>query len=387
MIDRETIRLGLAGDLMLGGEAARYARERSRGVTRSFDALVPALSALDFLFLNLEGPLFENAAAALPRPFLLSNPPEVVEVLKRPKICVCSLANNHSLDYGPDALFKTQRYLDKHGIHHLGAGRNAEEAGRELVLEYLGWRIGCLAFTDSGPRLVPVLASRKRAGCAGLPDQSILVERVRRLSAQVDLVVVMLHWGLEFYEYPTPAQVRLARALVDAGAHLIAGHHPHAIQPVEEYNGGIIAYSLGHLFMPPFRLSMNRPLIPALSLSEGERLSRRRAPNGCNESQTPSSRPNDGPVFYPRPSSKEFLLMRVKVPSGFPNSPGAVDVVAGGLDAHFNLRPYNRIGLQSFRARLDNLTCPLANGGYSKFWRHYRSWRQEELQVLMASAK
>src|SRR5215471_3628040 len=134
MSNRKTIRLGLAGDLMLGGEAVRYASERGVEITRSFDALVPRLSALDILFLNLEGPLFENAAAALPRPFLLSNHPTVVEVLKQPRICVCSLANNHSLDYGPDALFKTQRFLDKHGIRHLGAGRTAAEAGREMVI-------------------------------------------------------------------------------------------------------------------------------------------------------------------------------------------------------------------------------------------------------------
>jgi hypothetical protein len=153
----------------------------------------------------------------------------------------------------------------------------------------------------------------------------------------------MLHWGREFYEYPSAGQVCLARALVDAGARLMAGHHPHVIQPIEQCHGAIIAYSLGHLFMPPFRLA------------------------------------NGGPVFYPRLASKEFVLMRVELADG---CTGSVNVVAGGLDNRFKLRPYNRIALQSFRSRLDNLACPLRSGGYAKFWRHYRAWRPRELNPL-----
>ena len=75
--------------------------------------------------------------------------------------------------------------------------------------------------------------------------------------------------------------------------------------------------------------------------------------------------------------------MPVELSAEFPSLPGVVDVVAGGLDAQFQLRPYNRIALQTFRARLENLGCPLRNGGYAKFWRHYRSWRRHELEPLL----
>ncbi len=390
MSGKKTIRLGFAGDLMLGGEPLRYAQERGLAITYPFRALIRTLSALDVLFINLEGPLFPNPAAAMRKPLLLSNHPAVVEVLKLPRICVCSLANNHALDYGAHALVETQRCLDKHGIRYLGAGRTAAEAERGLVVERSGWRIGCLAFTTDGPGLRSIIARDGKAGCASLRDTPALLKRVRNLKKDVDVVIVLLHWGREFYEYPGAAQVRLAHALVDAGAHLIVGHHPHAIQAVEEYHGAVIAYSLGHLFMPPFRLPIDPVLHRqdldcasprALSLSKGVRPGRgpRRTPKRHAAVQD-SAASYDGPIYYPRPASKEFVLMRVELPD---QSPASVNLVAGGLDPRFRLRPYNRIGLQAFRSRLDDLAWPLGQAGYGKFWRHYHAWRQQELKVLL----
>jgi len=72
--------------------------------------------------------------------------------------------------------------------------------------------------------------------------------------------------------------------------------------------------------------------------------------------------------------------MRVELPD---ESPAFVNMVAGGLDPRFRLRPYNRIGLQAFRGRLDDLAWPLGQAGYWKFWRHYHAWRQQELKVLL----
>lgn len=387
MNGKKSIRLGLAGDLMLGGEAIRYAQACGLALNFPFDSLLPTLAGLDVLFVNLEGPLFENPSRAMRKALLLSNHRAVIEVLKQPGLCVCNLANNHSLDFGADALLRTQRHLDGHGIQHIGAGRTAREAGRELVVERSGWRIGCLAFSESWPALDTVIAGPRRTGCARLPERAALLERVRRLRRQVDMVVVMLHWGREFHEYPTPAQVRLARALVDAGADIIAGHHPHAIQAIEEYRGSVIAYSLGHLYMPPFRLTLGR------KAGHGAPRVRRAAngkptdTSGTSHGKTQSVEgSHNGPVFYPRPASKEFLLMRVEVPREFPDAPGSVDLVAGGMDACFKLRPYNRIGLQAIRSRLDDLACPLRNGSYAKFWRHYRHWRPRELEWLCSPA-
>jgi hypothetical protein len=353
VLKRKSIRLGFAGDLMLGGEAVRYGQAHGLDPVYAFKSLEPTIAELDVLCVNLEGPLFEGTEP-MDKPILLSNHPATVEVLKLPGICVCNLANNHSFDYGAEALFKTQQHLEKHGIRHVGAGSSSTDARAAVVIERCGWRIGCLAFTATGECLEPVIARDGKPGCASLENQAPPFRAVRRLRKSVDLVIVMLHWGLEFHEYPSAAQVRLARALVDAGANIIAGHHPHALQAVETYNGAVIAYSLGHFYMPPFRLSMNGAL-----------------KNG------PATK--NGPVFYPRAASREFALLRVELPSGFPRSAGAVNIVAGGLDEEFRLRPYNRAGLKSFRSRLENLGCPLRNGGYAGFWKQYRNWRRREL--------
>jgi Bacterial capsule synthesis protein PGA_cap len=94
---RKSIRLGFAGDLMLGGEAVRYARARGLDLVYPFKSLLSTLAELDVLFVNLEGPLFEGTKP-MEKPILLSNDPAVIEVLKLPGACVCNLANNHSFD-------------------------------------------------------------------------------------------------------------------------------------------------------------------------------------------------------------------------------------------------------------------------------------------------
>ena len=81
------------------------------------------------------------------------------------------------------------------------------------------------------------------------------------------------------------------------------------------------------------------------------------------------------------PVDPEFVLLRVELPGEFPRSTGCVNVVSGAVDEHFRLRPYDRIALQTFRTRLDNLGCPLRNGGYGKFWQVYRAWRRRELEA------
>ena len=76
--------------------------------------------------------------------------------------------------------------------------------------------------------------------------EAIAMEDVVELRKQVDCVVVSLHWGYEYVEYPSPRQQAFARKLVRAGAQMVIGHHPHVVQGVERYQGGLIAYSLGN---------------------------------------------------------------------------------------------------------------------------------------------
>ncbi len=176
-----------------------------------------------------------------------------------------SLANNHALDYGPDALADTLRVLDDEDIGVAGAGADEASAWRPTLLDRRGLRIAllCCVGSDSLPTAEEFAAAADRPGLAvltvdaeHLPDAcDELAERVRALRWRADVVIVSLHSGREATGLPTDAQQRLARAAREAGADLVWGHHPHRLQPLEVAGegDGLIAYSLGNFIFPPAR--------------------------------------------------------------------------------------------------------------------------------------
>jgi hypothetical protein len=162
---------------------------------------------------------------------------------------VMSVANNHANDLGREGLEQTPEVLRAVGITPVGEARHAGSPLRMVTLEHRGWKLGLLSATtwlNHAPTLgdpsVPVVGTSrlKRA----------LVPLVEEARADHDLVIVLLHWGRERRERPEPAQIHAAHALVDAGADLVIGHHPHVLQGIERYGDGLIAYSLGNFLFP-----------------------------------------------------------------------------------------------------------------------------------------
>jgi poly-gamma-glutamate synthesis protein (capsule biosynthesis protein) len=186
---------------------------------------------------------------------------------------VVSLANNHIMNYGADGLIQTMSVLDAAGIVYCGAGCNLDEAHRPAFVEGAGTRVAFLSYTSvftpgfeathERPGMAVVrIETRYRAStrlhempgspmeietCAHPRDTDRLFEDVRRAREQADYVVVSWHWGVSMgYRYLVPYQVDLGRAVLDCGADLVIGHHPHALQGIEIHNGKIIAYSVAH---------------------------------------------------------------------------------------------------------------------------------------------
>jgi len=221
-------RLVLLGDIMLG-----------RGVAQAYDgdswehaleALVPFTAQADLTAANLESPLTSRPSAAQAG-FDLRAPPESVRALSRSRVSLVSLANNHILDGGQLGLDQTRDVLREVGIGAIGP------PGEALVRQAGGVPLAFLAFDDvSQP-----LDVDKTAGA------------VRRAREQGWLVVVSIHWGGEYLSVPDVRQEVLARALADAGASVIWGHHPHVVQSVGWVQGGalpyptLVAYSLGNV--------------------------------------------------------------------------------------------------------------------------------------------
>jgi hypothetical protein len=195
----------------------------------------------DIFLANIECPLTDSEYPAWNYRLTLKGSREVGSFLGAIGVNVASLANNHIADYGKQGLEDTIAVLEEQGISWVGAGWSPEEARRPLIIERDGLKLGILALAQ------PEISASTRLGWgAGVLEDEYARNRMASLSKEVDIAIAYLHYGVEFSEYPTPHQVRLSRGLVDAGAKLVIGHHPHVPQGYEWYKGGFIAYSLGN---------------------------------------------------------------------------------------------------------------------------------------------
>ena len=218
---------------------------RSHGPAYPFEKIRSVVEGADVVFGNLETPLStRGSASAKQDPHITFRAaPEAVQGLKFFGFDVLSLANNHMNDYGGPALLDTVRILRENGIACAGAGSDSAEAHQEVVLERRGLTIAFLAYNSFvNVRTRP--ASRGAPGVA-LFDRRAAARAIERLKRRCDAVVVSMHWGLDFTEHPVPFQMEHAREMIDRGARVVVGHHPHLLQGIERYGRGIIAYSLG----------------------------------------------------------------------------------------------------------------------------------------------
>lgn len=199
----------------------------------------------DLVVGNLEGTLSVGGTPLTKKYQFQTEPAAAVAALRAGGLDAVSLANNHATDYGLDGLTQTLDALGgADGIANWGAGLTEVDARREIILAAGGLRIAFLGYNDI-PEVVT--ADGERGGVSTASVDAIR-EDVRRASARtdVDSVVVTLHAGTEYSHVVTARQQELARAAIDAGASLVVGHHPHVLQPIEEYRDGVILYSLGN---------------------------------------------------------------------------------------------------------------------------------------------
>ena len=180
--------------------------------------------------------------------------PRVRRGLRLAGFDVLSLANNHTGDYGPASLVETVRRVRAAGIVPVGAGADLAEARRPAVVERNGIRFGVVAFNAIGETPAARAAQpgafrlrmQPRTGPLVPGDLERVLDTVRDLRARVDVLMVLPHWGTQYTTRTVADQRRVGRALVDAGADLVVGGHPHWVQGMELRRGAPIAYSLGN---------------------------------------------------------------------------------------------------------------------------------------------
>jgi len=198
-------------------------------------------------FANLESPVAPRADKGV-RPFVFNGPPEALEALKAIGFAVLSCANNHAYDQGRAGLVETVENVQLAGLAAVGAGATRARARAPVVLERNGVRLGFLAYT--GPLNDDQNSADETQPEVNRLDPGRMVQEVKALAPRVDAVIVSLHWGTEYALSPEAEQVTLAHRLIDAGALVILGAHPHVLQRLEVYGAGskkgLIAYSLGN---------------------------------------------------------------------------------------------------------------------------------------------
>ena len=172
--------------------------------------------------------------------------PGLISFFAESGLTVVSLANNHILDYGSEALLDTTRHLSENGVKFFGAGMSQRSAQEPLIVERNEIKVGFLGYTEWGP-----FNKDDSPGPARFSETTVF-SQVARLKGFVDLIVVSMHFGFEWVSYPSPHHVTCCRRLIESGVNVVLGHHPHQPQGVEMYKGGLIAYSLGNLLFDQF---------------------------------------------------------------------------------------------------------------------------------------
>ena len=242
------IRFCLAGDIMLGRGVKRMSDKYGTGYP--FAGTCSLTAGADLTIGNLESSLTsaENQSAS-PWHFKGDTITAALE-LKKAGFDMVSLANNHALDCGSQGLFHCAGVLDTAGIAYGGlAQKTADPSGDTVVLArpaYL-WvkdkKIGLVAFCE--PYLLAI-ARDHGAGNIAPADSACVARSIAAIRDSCDIIIASFHWGFEYKDHPAPTQKKLGRLAIDCGAKLVHGHHPHVLQGVEFYHGGLIAYSLGN---------------------------------------------------------------------------------------------------------------------------------------------
>lgn len=250
--EEKTTSLLFFGDLMLDRNVAERIKEH--GADWPFSALAGEenrfFSGMDEVHANLEGP-FANYRRDTGKSIAFRFDPALIPTLKKYNFSIFNLANNHTLDMGKQGFEEAKKNLQDAGLEFYGAQYGIDT----LIREIGGLKIGFVGFNDTNVQV----------------DVEKLKEEITKLQNSVDFIIVSAHWGEEYqFLKSNKHQQKLARDMIDAGADIIIGHHPHVVQEMEIYKNKPIFYSLGNfIFDQYFSTETQQGLSVGLVMSEG----------------------------------------------------------------------------------------------------------------------
>lgn len=264
------IRIACVGDIMCGdsfynlGAGVASCLERY-GASFLRKEIVDFLCEHDAVLGNVECSLSDKGRKdyAL-RSVHMRGSPQAAAYLAGWGLTIANVANNHILEHGYDAAIDTVRNLRRVGIKTIGTGGDGFfRSGMQIEQIEFGGHV--LAFMGMCLR-------RERYAYDGGSKAQEIIKQVKTLRAQGKIVCISVHWGDEFMDRPSLEQKQMAHSLVEAGATVVIGHHPHVVQGVERYKGGLVAYSLGNFIFDSFLSDCRWSMILSLNLAGAELL-------------------------------------------------------------------------------------------------------------------
>lgn len=241
---KESIRLAMAGDILLHLRLAKYI-----DFTSSFSAVTQMMQSYDFLIANQESPPVGNEYPLSGYP-LFSSPPHIIRDIQHAGVDLVTIANNHIIDQGENGMRTVFNNLEDYHMPYVGAYKNEDDRSTQRIMEIGSIKIGLLAYTygTNGlylPQESPFLIN--------YIDEAKIKADVEELKQSVDVVAVSMHWGSEYVYEANDNQKHYADILNEAGADIIFGTHPHVLQPYEKLlneqgQETHIFYSLGNFF-------------------------------------------------------------------------------------------------------------------------------------------
>ncbi|MDD3711647.1 MAG: CapA family protein [Patescibacteria group bacterium] len=274
----ESISLLFFGDLMLD----RHVGEKIDKY--GLDYLLEKLnkenftSSYDVVLANLEGAVAKDGAHYLPHSLYdFSFSPNLISSLKKYNFNFFNLANNHLSDQGQKGIEETYQNLSDLGFYYFGCRDAFLSPSEELLELKMGDNQPVLSEENCSDIVVDI--KNKKIAFLGFSmvykniDENRVIERIKSLKEKSDLLIVNVHFGIEYQELASQNQVNLARKMVDNGADIIIGHHPHVIQNYEIYQQKPIFYSLGNfIFDQYFSPETQEGLAVSLTVSKDKEI-------------------------------------------------------------------------------------------------------------------
>jgi len=260
----QEIIINAVGDIMLAGSGAATCKRL--GYDYPFKATKAELKKGDIAIGNLESPIARCGSTFTCKQFHYRSAPEVATALKNAGFSLVTLANNHMMDFGPEALEETRQHLEQAGIGYTGAGASINAARRRVIITVKGMKVAFLAYSLTFPDAFYATADRSGTAPGFYTFYRGDISAARKVA---DYVVVSFHWGTENVSVPKPYQVTTAHRAIDAGADVVIGHHPHVLQGIERYKNGVILYSLGNFAFGTASETAKRSVIARVILENG----------------------------------------------------------------------------------------------------------------------